>query len=164
MPWYDITHFWNTKFICSINIWSNYHPSSPKKLFCDSMFLYKFYTFIIMFQRPTHVRSHKLTNVRSYTRYKIDLYQIVRKYIGHNITQNNVKPYVIVLKITILCVLVRTLKYFMGLLNSTHDLMCVGFTIKYPVWDISLTNFLSILRIFSNAQCLGIISCAKSKE
>ena len=38
----------------------------------------------------------------------------------------------VVQKNTNICVLVYTLKYFMDTLNSTHDQMCVGFTIKSP--------------------------------
>ena len=51
----------------------------------------------------------------------------------------------------------------MGSLNSTHDQMCIGFTIKLPVWDISITTFLVILRMFYDAHYLVMIICDKYK-
>ena len=50
-----------------------------------------------------------------------------------------------------------------GLLKSTRNLMCIGFTIKSPVWYIYFTGFLGILRIFSGAHCLVFIYCDKAK-
>ena len=56
--------------------------------------------------------------------------------------QNYIKINIIIQYKVDICVATLTLKYFRVILKSTHDQVCIDFTVKLIVWDISLTNFL----------------------